>query len=196
MLKTKRRIKDLCELYQGEYVEGKWGKGPYMVLDYKNHELVFDYYVVSAGQSFYTYTRMRTAFKTHKPFNMKTRKLTWLSKFLGNRGIQFQHDHLDERYLIRGSDEALIDQLLRQGHMASKFDFKKYFTFEITNKNTMGLKCEPGELGVIFYTSSLMKDPDEIEKIINLFKGTLDALYDLNIPLDLKASTELYQRKT
>lgn len=195
MLKTKARIKELCDVYNGRYVEGKWGKGPFMVIDYKNHELVFDYYVVSAGQSFYTYTRMRTAFVNAKPFQMKTRKLTWLSKLLGNRGLQFHHDHLDERYLIRGSDPDLIDQFLSQGHMADKFDFKKYFTYEIGEKNSMGLKCQPGELGIIFYTSSMVKDPEEIEKIVDLFKASLDALYDLNIANESKPTTQLYQRK-
>lgn len=195
MLKSKERITSLCSIHNGKYITGKWGKGPYMVLHYKGYELVFDFYTVNAGQSNLTYTRMRSTFTHKQTLKFKMRKTSWLSKLLKSKSLKFDDLDIDGRYQIKGSDENLLYKLLKQGRIANYLSFNKFFNFEINQRTSMGLRCGPDESGIIFYIAGAMKDDEEISKIIDLFKVTLDTLIELNLSSGPSEYTELYNMK-
>lgn len=196
MLKAKSRIKNLCELHHGKFIEGRWGKGPYMVLNYKGFEMVFDFYTVNAGQTNLIYTRMRCVFKHTQLLKFKMRKASWLSKLLKSKTLTFEDLNLDGRYQIKASDEAVVYELLKEGRLSNYLNFRKFYNFEINQKTNRGLKCEPGESGIIFYTSGAIKDDEEIQKIIDLYKITLDTLVALNLSSEGPVTTKLYEVKS
>jgi len=194
MLKARANIERLCQVHQGRFIEGQWSKGPYMVIDYKGYELVMDYYTVHSGQTYLTYTRMRTAFKHKEAFKFRLRKATWLSKLLKSPSLSFP-GLSSQKYRLKGSREDLIGPLIGESQLVDHLNFKRFFNIEINQKTSMGLRCGPGESGVIFYIAGGVKREEPVEEMVTLMKGIVDALVSLNYSLGPSSNTDLYKIK-
>lgn len=195
MLNAKSRIEALCHRFNGQYVEGRWGKGPYMVLTYNSFKLVFDFYTIWAGQSQATYTRMRAVFNHKTAFKFKMKKANVLSKLLRSKTMTFDDVALDGPYQIKANNKQGAHALLKQGRLNHYLAFKKFYTLEITQRTNRGLKCLPGESGIVFYTAGAIKDENEIEKIIDLYKVILDTLVAIGIGYEGQTRTQLYHKE-
>jgi hypothetical protein len=194
----KKLIQSHCDIFGGEYIQGKWGAGPYMVIPYKNWELIFDYYMVSTGQSSVEYTRLRSVYVSKKPYKLKISKEGFFAKIekaFGGKDIEIGDELFDAMYMIKSNDELMTTRLLNDFDIKSRIDFKKSFSFDIVEKNTMGIKCVEGELGLFFCKVGRIKHEAEILNLIELFQKTLDKLVDLDMAYESKPGSELYKAK-
>lgn len=199
-MQTKRTlIESFKSNHGGDIYTGKLGSGPFWVIPYRNWQLVFDYHTVHTGNTNITYTRMRCVTIAMQDYRFKIGKeglFTKISKAFGGQDIEIGDEIFDEHYRIRSNDTLMTTRLLNHFDVKSRINFTKSFTLEMTQKNSMGLKCLPGESGLIFYTVGKLKHEVEIINIIELFQHLLDQLLDLNLISEAPGLTELFKVKS
>lgn len=198
MWNRKRAINDLHETFGGVLKEGTWGQGPYLVVTHKTWQLVFDYYVVSTGQSAITYTRLRTVFNDLRKFELKLAKegvFAKINKAFGGQDIEIGDESFDSHYIIKSNDEVVTRRLLNHEEVKSKINFQKSFHLDIIHKNQMGLKCLEGESGISFLAPYVIKDDHEIKSLIALFESILDVLLELGLTNEMSTQTILVKEK-
>lgn len=198
MWTRKKAMEDWHEIFGGRLVDGKWGQAPQLVIPYKHWQIVFDYFVVSTGQSAITYTRFRTAFKNPKAYELKVSKegvFSKIGKALGGQDIEIGDDLFDDSYRIKSNDEAITNRLLNTYEIKSRINFTRGFHFDLVHKNQLGLKCDEGESGLTFLAAYTIKEEDDIRNLFDLFENTLDTLLEQNITNEVLPTTELYKEK-
>lgn len=198
MQTRKALIQSHCNALNGRYVEGGFSKGPYMVFEHHCFEIVFDYHVVSTGKSTITYTRVRTAFKNPKEYKLKLGKEGFFSKVgkaFGGQDIEIGDEIFDQSHIIKSNDESMTTRLLNKFEIKSRINFKKNFSLDIVQKNSMGIKSVEGESGLIFYTVGKLKHEVEVITLIELFRHILDYMVELNITSEVKPMSVLYKEK-
>lgn len=194
----KKLITEFHEAIGGDMVFGKWGSGPFLVLKYKGFELVYDYYVVSTGQSAVTYSRMRTLMRCHNAFELKVSKegvFAKLGKILGAQDIQIGDEFFDEKYMIKSNDEVLASRLLNNHEIKSRFNFNHNFNLHFVKKDSLGLKAFEGQKGLGFYSTHLIKHQIELENLIELFKYIIDELLEMDVITEGSVEGVLYKAK-
>lgn len=198
MWTRKRAIELLHEDLGGHCIEGKWGSGPYLVVPYKDWEIIFDYFIVSTGQSAITYTRLRTVFKNQKNFDLKVSKEGFFSKIgkaLGGQDIEIGDENFDGAYIVKSSDDLIATRLLSHHDIKSKMNFDKAFHLDIIKKNQMGIKCIEGELGMTYLTAHVIKDHETIKLLIELFQTILDVMVNQELIVEKRAETILIKSR-
>lgn len=99
----------------GEFIQGGfWGKD---VIIYKHGEwqILLDTYVVSAGTSSYTVTRMRAPFVNKDDLYFKISRQGFFSsigKFFGMQDIEIGDPFFDDQFIIKGNNPEKIKLLL------------------------------------------------------------------------------------
>ena len=99
----------------GEFIQGGfWGKD---VIIYKHSEwqILLDTYVVSAGTSSYTVTRMRAPFVNKDDLYFKISRQGFFSsigKFFGMQDIEIGDPFFDAQFIIKGNNPEKIKLLL------------------------------------------------------------------------------------
>jgi hypothetical protein len=198
MWTRKKGMEEWHEIFGGKLIEGTWGQGPYLEIQYNNWQIVMDYFVVSTGKSAVTYTRFRVAFKNRSDFQLKLSKegvFSKIGKALGGQDIEVGDELFDEQFRIKSNDEDKARRLLNTYEVKSRINFRKGFHLDIVNKNQMGLKCESGESGLSFLAAYVIKDEVEIRNLFELFQHVLDTLLEHNITTEDLATSKLYKEK-
>lgn len=178
----------------GEYNQGKFGYGPYLIVPYKNWDIILDYHTVHSGNSSITYTRVRAAYQAYKSFEMSVKKEGIgfkLGKVLGAKDIEIGDEIFDDAYVIKGSDELLVTRILNTFDIKSRINFTSGFRVKICHKSSMGLKCQEGEDGIIFYKTGKLKHDIEIINLIELFQYLLDELVEVGVAKETSPQTIL-----
>ena len=82
---------------------------------FENWVITLDTYTVSTGKSSIKYTRLRAPYITKDGFNFKIYKKGLFSnvgKTLGMQDVEIGDPEFDENYIIKGSDETKLIELL------------------------------------------------------------------------------------
>lgn len=192
----KKLITQFSEEVGGEIVQGKWGAGPYLIFNYKGFKLVYDYHVISTGQTTIVYSRLRAYMRSQSPFTLKVSKegtFAKLGKMLGSQDIQIGDEFFDDHYIVKSNDDYLARKVLNNYEVKRRFSFKHSFNFAITDKDSMGIKKTENEKGLTFYTTHHVKHHVELQNLIELFHSTIDVLLELNIITEGQTEGILYK---
>lgn len=181
----------------GRFIEGSLFKSPRIEVPWRLGHIYIDTYTQSTGQSAVTYTRVRCAYKTDHPFDMKVYKkgaFSNMGKALGMQDIEIGQSEFDESFIIKGDDERLIRAVLNQYNLQNALMALPKTTLVIKHKDPLCGKAAHGdEQLIVFYQAGALKETDVYQKMLYALEQLLEGLSDNACLIEEPTQTVLYK---
>jgi hypothetical protein len=163
-----------------EYQEGGFFKAGKVVLSHRQWEIILDTYTVSSGKTSTTFTRMRAPYVNADgfQFNMYRKNVfSWLGKLLGMQDIEIGDPYFDEEYIIQGSPEDMVMRLFSNVNIRQLIQRQPDVHFQVKNdEGIFGKNFPEGVDELYFQTFGVIKDPQRLKDLFELFTAVLDEL--------------------
>lgn len=148
---------------------------------FENWVITLDTYTVSTGKSSITYTRLRAPYITKDGFNFKIYKKGLFSnvgKTLGMQDVEIGDPEFDENYIIKGSDETKLIELLSSDKIRELISLQKNFHMEVKDdEGRFGSKI-PDNVDVLYFQGNgVIKDIERLKNLYMLFALVLNKLF-------------------
>jgi hypothetical protein len=170
----------LSEEMDARYVKGGFAKGDRVEVDHGDWTVTLDTYVVSTGKSTVAYTRMRAPFANPGGFRfMVYRKSVFsgIGKFFGMQDIEIGDPQFDHDFIVKASDEYKVRELLANIRVRDLIARQKDIQFSVKDdEGWFGSKFPEGVDELYFSVVGVIKDPERLKLLYELFAETLDAL--------------------
>jgi hypothetical protein len=179
----------------GTYIIGEYDNLNSVEITYLNHKIIFDNYIryqVIGTQSFDTkFTRVRLEFKSPDELIFKlTRQglIDSIGKLFGIQDIQINDKEFDNQFIIKGNDETKIKTIFSDQTIQNLILLQKDIQLQILYK--VGIFDEPVEDGnaMLYYISeTTIKQTEQLDLLLKLFKALIDVITKLNSMKPIKA---------
>ena len=194
MSSRKEAWKQFSNEIEATYVKGGLLKSEKIEATFQNWQIVYDFFVVPAGNVILIYTRIRAPFVVKSDFKFRISKKSFLNKIaekFGKSDIKTGDPRIDDNFVIKSNSAEKAKNLLSNEQLINLLLEKANSTFEISHgyksigrqfpKNCDGLSL------VVLYES---KDKEKLMHIYNLFGEILTSLLETgdidDTPVDLK----------
>ena len=164
----------------GEFIQGGfWGKD---VLIYKHGEwqILLDTYVVSAGTSSYTVTRMRAPFVNKDGLYFKISRQGFfgsIGKFFGMQDIEIGDPFFDKQFIIKGNTPEKIKLLLADRNIKELCQTQPRIQLSIKdNEGWFGTDFPEGVDALNFECVGVIKETALLKALFALFCLILERL--------------------
>ena len=168
----------------GEFIEGGfWGKD---VLIYKHGEwqILLDTYVVSAGTSSYTVTRMRAPFVNKDDLYFKISREGFFSsigKFFGMQDIETGDPFFDKQFIIKGNNSEKIKLLLADSRIKELCQTQPRIHLSIKDdEGWFGTDFPEGVDELYFECVGVIKETERLKALFGLFCLVLQRLVQID----------------
>ncbi len=168
----------------GEFIEGGfWGKD---VLIYKHGEwqILLDTYVVSAGTSSYTVTRMRAPFVNKDDLYFKISREGFFSsigKFFGMQDIEIGDPFFDKQFVIKGNNQEKIKLLLADSRIKELCQSQPRIHLSIKDdEGWFGTDFPEGVDELYFECVGVIKETERLKALFGLFCLILQRLVQID----------------
>jgi len=170
----------LSQEMHGRYVAGRWGTGDRVQVDHHDWTLTLDTYAVSTGKVVIIFTRMRAPFVNPGGFRFRVYRASIFSgigKLFGMQDIIVNDPPFDHDFIVQGSDELRVRQLLSSPTLRELITAQKNISFEVKDdEGWFGTKFPKGVDELYFAVPGVIKDVDRLKLLYDLFAETLDDL--------------------
>lgn len=170
----------LSEEVHGKFVEGSWAKGDKVQVEYNDWTLTLDTYAVSTGKVTVVFTRMRAPFVNPTEFRFLVYRksvFSGLGKFFGMQDIEVNDPPFDDDFIVQGTDESRVRQLLASPKIRQLIAAQKDVNFGVKDdEGWFGTKFPDGVDELHFAVAGIIKDVDRLKGLYDLFAETLDEL--------------------
>ena len=164
----------------GTYVEGGFWKGGKVQASHGEWTLTLDQYAVSAGRVTIVYTRMRAPYVNPDGFRFRIYRrnlLSGLGRLLGMQDIEIGDAAFDHDFIIQGNDEAKVRQLLRKARIRELLRAQPEVELSVKpDEGWFGPTFPEGVDELQFLAHGIIKDPDRLKGLYDLFAEVLDEL--------------------
>ncbi|MCQ4924497.1 DUF3137 domain-containing protein [Tissierella sp. P1] len=159
--------------------EGFW-KSKKVVARFENWVVTLDTYTQSTGKTSTTYTRIRAPYVNKDGFNFKIYKSGWFSeigKTLGMQDVEIGYAEFDEKFIIKGNDEAKLIELFSSDKIRELISSQDNIYLEVKNdEGWFGTDFPEGVDELYFQTMGVIKDIERLKSLYMLFALVLDKL--------------------
>jgi hypothetical protein len=142
--------------------------------------ITLDVYVVSTGSSAIPYTRLRAPYVNPDGFRFNVYRksiFTPLGKLLGMQDVEVGYAEFDEAFVIQGTDETKLRALFANATIRSLIEAQKAISFSVKDsEGWFGTKFPENVDELHFVTGGIIKDPERLKLLFDLFSETLDEL--------------------
>ncbi len=172
----------------GKFIEGKHDYATRVEIPYKEHTLIFDTYinysVVGGASHEVEFTRARLEFVS--PDGLKFRLLRQnvfdsVTKIFGAQDIKIGHTKIDRNYIITGTDEFKVQEILLHETIANFILEAKDIQIEILDtEDIFNKKIKEGH-SLLYYLSEIeITSIEQLNQLYVLFTAIVDQLIKLN----------------
>lgn len=170
----------LSEEVHGKFVEGGWAKGDKVQVEHNDWTLTLDTYAVSTGKVTVVFTRMRAPFVNPTGFRFlvyRKSMFSGLGKFFGMQDIEVNDPPFDDDFIVQGTDESRVRQLLASPRIRQLIAAQKDVNFGVKDdEGWFGTKFPDGVDELHFAVAGVIKDVDRLKGLYDLFAETLEEL--------------------
>jgi len=170
----------LSQEMHGRYVAGGWGTGDKVQVEHNDWTLTLDTYAVSTGKVVIIFTRMRAPFVNPSRFRFRVYRksiFSGIGKLFGMQDITVNDPPFDDDFIVQGSDEFRVRQLLSSPKLRELISAQKDISFEVKDdEGWFGTKFPDGVDELYFAVAGVIKDVDRLKLLYDLFAETLDEL--------------------
>lgn len=162
------------------YVEGGFGKGDKVQVTHGEWTVTLDTYVVSTGKTTMVFTRMRAPYVNPGGFRFTVYRksiFSGLGKMLGMQDIEINDESFDQDFIIKGTDEARVRELLSNPKIRELISRQKDIRFTVKDdEGWFGASFPEGVDELYFQVLGVIKDVERLKLLYELFAETLDHL--------------------
>jgi hypothetical protein len=163
-----------------EFVEGGFWKGGKVQARVGPWTITLDTYTESSGESAVTYTRMRAPYVNPDGFRFTIYRkgfFSELGKLLGMQRIEVGDPEFDEAFVIKGTDEAMIQNLFADPDLRSLLQAQPKVRLSVKDsEGWFGPKFPVDVDELHFQVVGVIKDVERLKALFDLFAATLDRL--------------------
>ena len=191
----KQAWKQFSNEIEATYVKGGIIKSDRIEATFENWPVVYDTFVLPAGQVILVYTRIRAPFIAKSDFKFSISKKTFFSKIaqkLGKSNVTIDDSRIDEAFVIKSNSPEKIRQLLSDETLKSLLLEKTNSHFEFSHGyKGIGRQFPKGYDGLSMLVLYEGKDIDKLMIIYNLFGEVLTSLLEADEIEDAPVNVKL-----
>jgi hypothetical protein len=178
---SKKEIwQNLCSEIGASYVDGGVWKGDKVQAAHGEWTITLDTYVVSAGKSTVTYTRLRAPYVNPDGFRFTVYRRNFfsdLAKRFGMQDVTVGHADFDEHFIIKGNDEAKLRALFDDAKLRELLEAQPAVVFTVKDdEGYFGRHFPAGTDELSFAVRGVIQDVERLKQLFELFSETLDQL--------------------
>ena len=162
------------------YVEGGFGKADKVQATHGEWTVTLDTYVVSTGKTTLVFTRMRAPYVNPGGFRFTVYRkgiFSGLGKMLGMQDIEIGDESFDQDFIIKGTDEARVRELLSNPRIRELISRQKDIRFTVKDdEGWFGASFPEGVDELHFQVLGVIKDVERLKLLYELFAETLEQL--------------------
>lgn len=164
-----------------KYVSGGAWQSDKILLNHRNRTIVLDMSAVTKGKAGAIYARFTLMFKNLNGFWFSVNNESVLDKIIATGDPR-----IDRIFAIEGQNEKSVSEFFKDEKIIVAIKQLKYADFGIKNKESFYGPVFPDETTSLqFLSDSIIKDKEEIKKVFELFKCSIDKLTDMGVMADL-----------
>ena len=172
--------RQLSEQVGGRFVDGTWRKSPKVEATHGEWMMTLDNYAVSTGKAVVVFTRMRAPYVNPAGFRFTVYRKSIFSgvgKLFGMQDIEIGDPDFDDKFIIKGTDESVVRQLLSNPRLRELIAKQPDIQFSVKDdEGWFGAKFPEGVDELHFVAGGVIKDIDRLRALYDLFAETLDQL--------------------
>ena len=172
--------RQLSEQLGARYTESTFWKGDKVEASHADWTVTLDTYTVSTGKVTVTYTRMRAPYVNTAGFRFTVYRksiFSGIGKLFGMQDIEIGDAEFDDTFIIKGTDESVVKQLLSNPRIRELIAAQPDIQFSVKDDESwFGPKFPEGVDELYFVAHGVIKDIDRLKKMYELFAETLDQL--------------------
>lgn len=172
--------RQVSEQIGGEYDSGGFFKSDTLKASDGEWTITLDTYVVSTGKTTIPYTRIRAPYVNPDDFRFNVYRksiFTPLGKLMGMQDVEVGHAEFDEEFVIKGTDEHKLQALFNNATIRSLIEAQKSINFSVKDSEGWFGKTFPDNVDELhFVVTGIIKDPERLKLLFDLFSETLDEL--------------------
>jgi len=162
------------------FTEGSFLGSSKVVVSHKQWEITLDTYTVSTGKASVIYTRFRAPYVNPDGFRFNIYRksiFSWLGKLLGMQDLEIGDSFFDDEFIIQGSSEPLVRQLLSSPRVREHLEADPDVHFQVKDdEGWFGATFPEGVDELYFLAFGVIKDTDRLKNLFDLFADVLDEL--------------------
>ncbi|MFY0481538.1 hypothetical protein ACI6PS_02950 [Flavobacterium sp. PLA-1-15] len=170
--------KHFSESTGGTFFSGRYGKLDGTIVNYKNWDIVFDYYDLYSGKFNQRFTRIFVPIDSRDSFKFEIYNngiVRSVEKFFGAQDIEIRIKEFDKKFILKANNEFKLKKLLQNSTLRSLIEKEAEFNFQISNyKGIWGEKTTGFELS--FFAKGEIKSIETLNSLLDIFKITLESL--------------------
>jgi hypothetical protein len=163
-----------------QYVDGGFGRGDKVRATHGDWTVTLDTYVVSTGKTVIVFTRMRAPYVNPDGFRFTIYRrgmFSGIAKFFGMQDIEIGDAAFDADFIIKGTDELKVKQLLANPRIRELIASQKDIHFTVKDdEGWCGPHFPEGADELLFAVGGVIKDIERLKRLYDLFAETLDEL--------------------
>jgi hypothetical protein len=178
---SRREIwRQLSEEIGGQYVEGGLCRGDRVQGSHGEWTVTLDTYTVQTGKTFVTFTRMRAPYVNPDGFRFTIHRrsmFTGIATFLGMQDVDVGDPAFDHDFVIKGTDEGRLRTLFSSPRLRQLIVAQRDIHLSVKDdEGWFGAKFPDGVDELYFAVPSVIRDPERLKLLYELFAETLDRL--------------------
>ncbi len=172
--------RQLSDEIAGRYVGGGFWKGDKVEAVHDEWTVTLDTYTVSTGHVVVVYTRMRAPYVNPGGFRFTIYRqsiFSGLGKMLGMQDIEVGDEAFDRDFIVKGSDESSVRELLSRPRLRELIAAQPEIKFSVKDdEGWFEAKFPEGVDELHFVVGGVIKDIERLKLLYELFSETLDQL--------------------
>jgi hypothetical protein len=162
------------------YVEGGFAKSDKVQATHGEWTVTLDTYVVSTGKTVIVFTRMRAPYVNPGGFRFTVYRksiFSGLGKMLGMQDVETGDESFDQDFIIKGTDEARVRELLSNTKIRELIARQPEIRFTVKDdEGWFGTSFPEGVDELYFQVLGVIKDVERLKLLYELFSETLEHL--------------------
>lgn len=162
-----------------EFQEGGFFKSGRVELSHRQWTITLDTYVVMAGKTPLTFTRIRAPYINRDGFRFciyRKSVFSWLGKLFGVEDVQIGDSFLDDQFIIQGRPEMIRNLLMNQ-NIKELIRSQPDIRFEIKDDEGWFRQTFPEGVDELYFESlGVIKDKERLRQLFELFALVLEEL--------------------
>jgi hypothetical protein len=164
----------------GQFVDGGLWRGDKVVVEHGPWTITLDTFSDTSQDSAITYTRLRAPYVSSDGFRFTIYRKSIFSpigKLLGMQDIEVGDAAFDEAFIIKSNSETRVRRLLANQHLRQLIAAQPSIHMCVKDdEGWFGARFPEGVDELYFHAHGIIKEPERLKGLYELFAETLDEL--------------------
>jgi hypothetical protein len=179
----------------GTFSEGKWRRKSRVDVVHAHWTITLDIFMVHTGKTNVPFTRLRAPFLNRVAFRCKIHRANVFSaigKLFGMQDVEVGDEDFDKAFVVKSNDERIVRAFCSSAELRRRLLAQKGLQLSIRDdEGWFGAKFPPDTDELRGTIRGILKDPERLRGLFDLFKTALDQMCAIGAAYESKPSLRL-----